>query len=389
VKNRTLLSPVFVSTAALLLVLGMAVGPMIGRAHAATSISLDNVQTTSGGASASPYQFVISNFDPGTGTDRLLLVGVSANNQYATSVSFGGVSLTQAGFSFVNNDAEFWYLLNPTGSANIVVTMAGSTSAVVGAYGFSGVDQGNPIPTVITQYDTSPGSPSISLTTQYPNSWVLDLPSIWGGVSLASPTCAQEWDINLPGAITGASSSTVAPSPGQVTCAWTASGAGDLSDDVAIELHASAGTSITTSTTTTTTTTSFTSTSTTKTSTTGVVGGITVYAHRIPASYWDPCFATTCSAGSGPGTTMYFELQDAAGNTIQSGYADENGYTFTGLTPGVTYYVYPDDCAGCHGSTHDVVFDHWGDGSTVRPLATSVGSSLDAWYSCTNGCSGV
>ncbi|MCS4538591.1 MAG: fibronectin type III domain-containing protein [Thaumarchaeota archaeon] len=58
--------------------------------------------------------------------------------------------------------------------------------------------------------------------------------------------------------------------------------------------------------------------------------GITVYAHRIPAFYWDPCFATTCSAGSGPGTTMYFELYDSSGNLVQTGYADENGYTFSG-----------------------------------------------------------
>ncbi len=116
--------------------------------------------------------------------------------------------------------------------------------------------------------------------------------------------------------------------------------------------------------------------------------GITVYAHRIPASYWDPCFATACSAGTGPGATMFFDLTDSSGNVLQTAYADEGGHTFTGLTPGVTYYVYPEDCDMCHGSLHDVVFDHWGGGSTVRPLAATVGSSLDAWYSCTNQCAG-
>ncbi|MGH2613245.1 MAG: fibronectin type III domain-containing protein [Rhabdochlamydiaceae bacterium] len=115
---------------------------------------------------------------------------------------------------------------------------------------------------------------------------------------------------------------------------------------------------------------------------------ITVYAHRIPVSYWDSCFATACSAGTGPGATMYVELWDANGNVLQDGYTDENGYTFTGLNPSVIYYVYPDDCDSCHGSTHDVVFDHWGDDSTTRPMAVTAGASLDAWYSCTNGCSG-
>jgi hypothetical protein len=117
--------------------------------------------------------------------------------------------------------------------------------------------------------------------------------------------------------------------------------------------------------------------------------GITVYASRIPASYWAPCFATVCSAGTGPGATMWFALLDSSGNIIQTAFSDENGYTFTGLTPGATYYVYPGDCGSCHGSTHDVIFEYWGNnlGST-RPLAVTVGESLDAWYSCTNGCAG-
>jgi len=117
-------------------------------------------------------------------------------------------------------------------------------------------------------------------------------------------------------------------------------------------------------------------------------GGITVTANRVQASYWDPCFATTCSAGSGPGTTMYFALCADAScvNVVQTGFADEHGFTFTGLNPSATYYVYPDDCNSCHGSMHDVVFDHWGDGSTVRPRAAAVGSTLDAWFSCTNNC---
>lgn len=114
---------------------------------------------------------------------------------------------------------------------------------------------------------------------------------------------------------------------------------------------------------------------------------ITVYAHRIPASYWDPCFATTCSAGTGPGATMYFGLFDSSGELIQSGFADENGYTFSGLNPNDTYYVYPADCGLCHISLHDVVFEYWGDNfSNVRPRATTTGSSLDAWYSCSNNC---
>ncbi|HJU13974.1 MAG TPA: hypothetical protein VJ792_05905 [Candidatus Nitrosotalea sp.] len=117
-------------------------------------------------------------------------------------------------------------------------------------------------------------------------------------------------------------------------------------------------------------------------------GTITVSAHRIRASYWDPCFAARCSAGTGPGATMYFEVYNAAGNLVRSGYADEHGHRFTGLNPSATYYVYPFDCDQCHGSNHNVVFRHWGDGTTHRPRAATTGDNLAAWYSCTNGCAG-
>ena len=207
-------------------------------APSSNGIALGNVQSTSGTVSIPPYQITLSNFNAGTASNQLLVVGISANNNPATSVTFGGTQLTQAAASFFNNDAEFWYLKNPTGTANIVVTMSGATSAVVGAYAFSGVDLANPVPTVSTNHNTAASSPSISITTKNPNSWVLDLPSIWGGVTLSSPTCAQQWDVNVQGAITGASSSAVVPSAGSATCKWTASSA-DSWDDAALEVKAS------------------------------------------------------------------------------------------------------------------------------------------------------
>ena len=203
------------------------------------ALLLNGMQSTSGSVSSAPYQITLPNFNAGTGSSRLLLVGVEANNNNAISVTFGGVQLSKSVQSFYNNDAEFWYLVSPSGTGNIVVTLAGPTSAVVGAYSFSGVDQANPIPSTAIGHNTSPNSPAISIATKYPNSWVIDSPSIWGGVTLGGPTCAQEWNVNVPNAITGASSSRVRASPGSVTCSWTASGGGELWDNVAIEVKAS------------------------------------------------------------------------------------------------------------------------------------------------------
>ena len=203
----------------------------------ANGIVLNNVQSTSGTVSSS-NQITLGSFNAGTGNNRILVVGVGADNSDAASVTFGGVSLTQRVHSFYNNDAEFWYLKSPTGTGDIVVTMNGPTSAVVGAYSFSGVNQTSPLPTSTSKHNTTPNSPNISLTTKFANDWVLDLPSIYGGSTLGSPTCTQQWNANVPDTITGASSSQIVPTPGLVTCKWTAS-SGDLWDDVAVEVKAS------------------------------------------------------------------------------------------------------------------------------------------------------
>ncbi len=119
-------------------------------------------------------------------------------------------------------------------------------------------------------------------------------------------------------------------------------------------------------------------------------GTITVYDHRLPQSNWAACFALVCSAGTGPGASMWVVLYNSTGTIVGTGFSNENGLTFSGLNPSATYLVYPADCDLCHGSTHDVVFSHWGDGSATRPFAvTANDTSVSAWYACTNTCGGV
>src|ERR1051326_633412 len=113
-------------------------------------------------------------------------------------------------------------------------------------------------------------------------------------------------------------------------------------------------------------------------------GTIVFHAHRVASTDWAPCFALTCDAGTGPGASMYFLVYNSSGVIVAKGFADETGTSVTGLTAGATYGVYPADCDLCHNSTHNVVFDHWGDGSTARPLEVTAQStsaiSLDAFY---------
>ena len=89
---------------------------------------------------------------------------------------------------------------------------------------------------------------------------------------------------------------------------------------------------------------------------------------------------------------MWVVLYNAAGTVVATGFSNENGLTFTGLIPNTTYYLYPADCDQCHGSTHDVLFAHWDSNNktTTRPLPVMAnGTFVDAWYTCTNGCSGI
>jgi hypothetical protein len=132
----------------------------------------------------------------------------------------------------------------------------------------------------------------------------------------------------------------------------------------------------------------------------GGPGTITIYDHRMPQPDWAPCFAASCtnplapckSNCTGPSASMWVILYNSTGGVVKTGLSNERGLTFSGLTIGATYYLFPADCDNCHNSTHSVLFSHWGDdGSSKRPRAIVVTNSslnFDAWYTCTNGCGG-
>jgi hypothetical protein len=139
-------------------------------------------------------------------TNSILLVGVSiptgSGAVDASSVTFDGLPLTKrvgAGASG-QNEASIWYLLNPpSGTHTILVTLSGTTSGKgpsAGAISLSHVDQASPLPTTAGNYGV--GMPSLSITTQYANSWTVDSLAYDSGSGEGAPTGigeTQRWGV--------------------------------------------------------------------------------------------------------------------------------------------------------------------------------------------------
>lgn len=209
------------------------------QAYAASgSISLDNVQSTSGTVTLSPFQVTLSNFVIGSGTNKVLIVGVESSAGTVSGITYGGVALTQVISKSNTVETEFWILKNPSsGTADIVVTMSGSSTVVMGAYSFFGVDQTNPIPTTVTNSDVT-GNPSTAITNVAAYSWLLDSVTI-ASTSLSNPTQTSKWNVQVASVVSGASSSASVVSPNtSTTFGWTA-GAVGVWAQVAIEVKAS------------------------------------------------------------------------------------------------------------------------------------------------------
>jgi len=91
------------------------------------------------------------------GTNRVLVVELAIDGAGAntTSVTYGGVAMTQIGRGAGNHAVELWALVNPAaGTANVVATFAGTTAAAGGATAYNGVNQSVPFGTFVSATGT-------------------------------------------------------------------------------------------------------------------------------------------------------------------------------------------------------------------------------------------
>jgi hypothetical protein len=198
-------------------------------------IALDS--TSSSYAQASPLTW--THTVGASATNVVLLVGVTLGSGQitdATSVTYNGLPLTRA-VSRVGNPvvASMWYLVGPPPGAHpVVVTFNGNPDTAAGAISLAGVDQITPIATT-SGGTQSGGAVTQSITTQFPNSWVVDAMALI--VPGATPSAQQtlRWQLDA-GIGTGQGSDLVTTSPGVYTSTWTGPGAGDQSAIVLVEV---------------------------------------------------------------------------------------------------------------------------------------------------------
>ena len=160
----------------------------------------------------------------GTGSNRLMLVGISQKNKLVTSVTYGGVALTLVGENIAGGNARvhIYRLLNPpSGTANVVVNFSANPDkgAIVGVTTFSGVDQTTPLGTFVSAQGNA-SDPSVTATSAV-GELVFDVVSKRNQTLTVGAGQTQRWNIASASEITGASSTETGSA--SVVMSWTAS----------------------------------------------------------------------------------------------------------------------------------------------------------------------
>ncbi len=207
-----------------------------------SSIAIDATSTSTTNTDASGH--VTISFTVGTGTNRLLILGGTVDNNAITGVTYAGTALTQAVADTQKPFASIWYLVNPpSGTANVVVTSTALKGAVIGVISFTGVDQTTPVPTTAKNDNvggvTSPAT--VSITNANANAWVMDVAGSGNSAGLTNgASTTQRWSI--AGSANSGASSTKGPLAANTVTnfSWTL-GTADAWDDVAVEIKPAAG----------------------------------------------------------------------------------------------------------------------------------------------------
>lgn len=163
-------------------------------------------------------------FTVGSGSNRLLVVGISSSNvNAATNVQWNGTPLTKATTATSNYGCSIWYLIAPvSGSFNVTFTAPSGATIYDGfVVDLTGADQTASVVNVATKSDSSPASSdTLNVTTTADNCFIVDVIHINNGATLTIGG-SQTTLLNNAGDAVGCSYYTTVGIAGVYGMAWT------------------------------------------------------------------------------------------------------------------------------------------------------------------------
>jgi prepilin-type N-terminal cleavage/methylation domain-containing protein len=195
----------------------------IGGAGCCSVVTVDN---TSSGSTDGGSSITISHAT--SGTNRLMLVGVSFNNdnnETVTSVTYNGVALTLKGTETNSDDArvEIWSLVAPdTGTYNVVITFSAALAqeGVAGVMTFNGVDQSTPLGSFYSVQGDDTATASLDITSTE-GEFVYGVIAAEYDALTAGTGVDEQWNMSVDGTSTNGAGGTTNCGAATVPMSWS------------------------------------------------------------------------------------------------------------------------------------------------------------------------
>ena len=183
-------------------------------------IEVDNVTPFIGICDPCNFDHVI-----GAGSDQIIIVAVSYKDggHTVSGVTHDGLALSPIRSDvqpLSTSESSLWYRIAPSTTGDQVsVDLSSAQDVVVGAISLNNVYQADPMG-ADNGNDGTDDTPTVSVTTTFSNSWVVDVVDTFAGPMTAGAGQTERWD-TIQSSTRGAGSTEVTTTFGSYTMSWT------------------------------------------------------------------------------------------------------------------------------------------------------------------------
>ena len=199
----------------------------VGEAGGGSSLAVDNA--SSGTTASDTASSMTVSHTTGSGSDRLMLVGISYNNddyETVTGVTYNGASLTEVGTGNNSDDARVYIysLVAPdSGTHNVVINFSDALNqgAIAGIVTFTGVDQSTPLGTFVSAQDSDSTPATVNIPSDS-GELVFGVASAeYEAFTAATSGQNEHWRRSISGADTNGAGGTDAGASPTVPMSWS------------------------------------------------------------------------------------------------------------------------------------------------------------------------